>query len=730
MKPDTLMCVLEMLKPFRVRNGEVDVKGRAFEEFLPSQLRGKALGQFFTPRPVVDFMVDLAEVSIKDTVVDFSCGSGGFLIKAFETMQARVEELPSGIVKKMGTSRKAIMDAIRSDQLFGIDAEPRAARTAKMNMLMWGDGRRVVRGNGLDVVDHEGNAYSPAEYDPDEPDSGCSLILANPPFGSSEKDPNVLSRYVLGAKHVERSSERTEVLFLEKGLRLLRPEGRMLIVLPLGIFQTQSDQRVRDFLHSQCEIRALVSLPTHTFVQSGVQTIDACVAYIQKFTSEKKAAYDEKTSGLEQDAIRRLIRHDPDFNYSIFLGTAEFVGFEPSGRSIVKANEKTDLDLLLEDFANQADLELPSVDLFDVAKERYGDKSHKRSEQVVRGTTRGLKTSFSIRLSETEDRLDPPFYLFRHRATQLLDALDTLGDEVEESGIPFTPETDAERDEEYHVLSVGKDGVTAGEQRSGWEFKPEYRYQRVRTGDIVYNPSRINIGSIGAVPAEYEGDLVSPEYIVLRTRTLDADFFVDLIRSPFYRMYINMITTGSIRPRLYFRDVQQLRVPNVDEAKQAAIVERSRRVEFILRSARRKAEAEVESEIAALHSLVSARTIKPPSPSVEDVFMELAKAWRKKATAMSSVRSMSALPEYQQIVGMGDAVVPLLLSDLATNGPEHWFWALAAITRSNPVPGKAAGDLERMTEAWLRWGRKEGYPIVSRNQKRSSSRTSRKRATE
>ena len=70
----------------------MDVKGRAFEEFLPSQLRGEGLGQYFTPRPIVNFMADLAEISIHDVVTDFACGSGGFLIKAFEQMQRGVDD--------------------------------------------------------------------------------------------------------------------------------------------------------------------------------------------------------------------------------------------------------------------------------------------------------------------------------------------------------------------------------------------------------------------------------------------------------------------------------------------------------------------------------------------------------------------------------------------------------------------------------------------------------------
>ena len=80
------MCIiLDILNDnFKIKDSMEDVKGRAFEEFLPSQLRGKGLGQYFTPRPIVDFMIELADISLKDKVLDFASGSGGFLIKAFE----------------------------------------------------------------------------------------------------------------------------------------------------------------------------------------------------------------------------------------------------------------------------------------------------------------------------------------------------------------------------------------------------------------------------------------------------------------------------------------------------------------------------------------------------------------------------------------------------------------------------------------------------------------------
>lgn len=168
LSPSTTEEIVKRLKPFSLKSEDVDLKGRAFEEFLPTQLRGKGLGQYFTPRPIVDFMCELADISIKDTVMDFACGSGGFLIKAYEKMRAEADVLPDGTLRRLGTSRKTLIEDIKSRQIFGIDAEPRAARTARMNMLLWGDGKCVVRGNALDDKDSSGAPYAIQDYDPEQ----------------------------------------------------------------------------------------------------------------------------------------------------------------------------------------------------------------------------------------------------------------------------------------------------------------------------------------------------------------------------------------------------------------------------------------------------------------------------------------------------------------------------------------------------------------------------------
>ena len=93
---------------------------------------------------------------------------------------------------------------------------------------------------------------------------------------------------------------------------------------------------------------------------------------------------------------------------------------------------------------------------------------------------------------------------------------------------------------------------------------------------------------------------------------------------------------------------------------------------------------------------------------LEKTFHELADKWRSETGALSSITMKSIHPAYQRIIGMGQQAVPLILRELQRR-PDHWFWALFAITGENPVPPEDAGDIKKMTEAWIDFGKQQGY---------------------
>jgi hypothetical protein len=100
-------------------------------------------------------------------------------------------------------------------------------------------------------------------------------------------------------------------------------------------------------------------------------------------------------------------------------------------------------------------------------------------------------------------------------------------------------------------------------------------------------------------------------------------------------------------------------------------------------------------------------------PSIEDSlrFERLVEEWHGERDATSSVTDMAMCPSYQKLIALGAVAIPLILSKLRSEGdePDHWFWALRALTDFDPVPDQDRGQIEKMAQAWLRWGEQQGY---------------------
>jgi hypothetical protein len=114
-----------------------------------------------------------------------------------------------------------------------------------------------------------------------------------------------------------------------------------------------------------------------------------------------------------------------------------------------------------------------------------------------------------------------------------------------------------------------------------------------------------------------------------------------------------------------------------------------------------------EDRLEQLHKVVVHFT-KAINESGKGEFQSLAKEWHSETRFLSSTHKMAIHPAYQRIIGMGYSAVPLILQELKEE-PDHWFWALSAITGEDPVPSDQKEDLEAMSEAWLTWGEERGF---------------------
>lgn len=400
--------IVKELERYNLSATSDDVKGIAFEEFLGTTFRGE-LGQFFTPRTIVDFMVEILDPQEGETICDPTCGSGGFLIKAFEyireniekdveaykkeikdkffnegfeklteTEQEKITHKVNSILKKLNqdvdvpnksyskqteSEKQRRIAQLSANCIFGTDANPRMARTSKMNMIMHGDGHGGVHHHdGLINV----NGIFEERFD---------VILTNPPFGArvdknyklsetdkfydKEKIKEYKERYgdecvkrieelnnaidekqtVVERFNVGKFSTLTEILFMERCLNLLKKGGRMGIVLPEGVLNNANLQKVRDYFSSRAKILLITSIPSDVFIASGA-AIKPSLLFFKKLTDEE-------------------MQKKETFDYEVVMAQVEKAGITSTGAKCENELEKVAAEF--KDYRVQNNLWTPNI---------------------------------------------------------------------------------------------------------------------------------------------------------------------------------------------------------------------------------------------------------------------------------------------------------------------------------------------------------------------------------
>jgi len=284
--PDhVLYLVVDILEDISLKKTDLDAKGRAFETFLGEIFRGK-MGQYFTKREIVTFMVNMLDPDWNDWVVDPACGSGGFLLYAWDHVHKRLARDYAG-------DHDAILRLdweFSHKHIFGAEINERIARIAMMDMVIHEDGSsNIVRADSL----------GPWSVFPQDKiaEGRFSICLTNPPFGAVVNHQADLSRFQLGRG---RPSQKTEILFIERCLQLLKPSGKLGIVLPDGILTNSSLDYVRKCIEENARLLAVVSLPPHTFVPAGAG-VKASLLFLQKFSIQEKARFDSTAKRVRQE---------------------------------------------------------------------------------------------------------------------------------------------------------------------------------------------------------------------------------------------------------------------------------------------------------------------------------------------------------------------------------------------------------------------------------------------
>lgn len=484
----SFMAILKELEVIDFYDMTEDVKGVAFESLVGKTFRGE-LGQFFTPRQVVNYMIEVLDIREGEAVCDPCCGSGGFLIRAFEYVQDaidrdiqrqidKVKKSDSPVSEKQTRIAKLLKECDKNiagsrygklckDYFFGVDANVRMARTAKMNMIMHGDGHvGVYLHDGLlDVKNVTKDRFD--------------VVLINPPYGvhvdrtaKDEDGKNVFREYKV-------SQSAAELLFVERVINLLKPGGRAGLVLPEGIFTNTNLKSFRKLIEGRAKILNITAMPPTVFLASGAN-VKPNLLFIRKFTEKEQKQH--------------------ELNYNI---------------SVVKVNE------------NELETVAPQVRAF-------MDGKHIKDNESFRVVDRGEMIDWAVAPLFAAPKVS---FNSKYPTVKLSDILTTSDEKIQ-----------IQDDELYTRITVklnGK-GITQRDCVKGSEIGTKRQYV-VHTGQLVVSKIDGKSGAMAIVPEEFDGAIVTPDFPVfnININMVMPDYLLLVICHPAVLQRIMSTTSGS-----------------------------------------------------------------------------------------------------------------------------------------------------------------------------------------
>ena len=471
-------------------------KGKNLEKMVGGTFRGE-LGAYFTPREIVSFMVQMVSPTNQDVVLDPACGSGGFLIM---TLKYVLDDLRDGNPNLDAAEIYASLKAFAEKNVFGADINERMARVTKMNMIMHGDGHGgIYHAHGLDIGFAGGPPLSPGDV---------TCIFSNPPFAGREEDIAQLSKFYTTTNEDGLPVETHKVIpFVEHILSLLAEDGRAALVLPNGVFNSQSTpfRKLRQLIWAKSEVLAIVGLPHWVFFHTGCDV---------------------------QGALLFLRRTDqPRTDYPVHIDWADHVGYDSAGR-------KTGTN------------ELPEI----MERFRDGIEGHRFSAQDL----------------QARGRMDPLYYEpGDHQRVSNLEGAVPLTDlvvESEEVIVKRKNNSNAVRYVEVGDTDSASGAIVSWKNCLVRELPQRAKYI-VRPNMLLLPNHRNSIKagrSVVLVPPEHDGTVVTSRFIVLRPK-VPAVYLYHVLNLPIVKERMLGLVSGSSSTELKVAELSEVRVPLPEE---------------------------------------------------------------------------------------------------------------------------------------------------------------------
>lgn len=468
----------------------------------------------------MEFIVDGIDPKIGDKIVDPFCGTGGFLIYAFEAVSGKIKAQDFSDDEKGKWKYE-----LSNKSLFGTDWKERTSQSCKMNMMVHGDG-------SAGIFMHHGLVNVPGIIQ----DEAFNICLTNPPFGSTENDASILKEYELGKERAsqsdltprkERNSQSRLILGIERAIRLVKPKGWIGIVVIDGVLNNASTDYVREYIRENTYVRASISLAKETFEGYGARA-KTSILFLQKKETPNKDHSDlptffaiAKNTGYAANGSQIPGNELPDIlmEYKEYLrGETEY----KSGNCIVsRIDERLD-----------AEFYVPSI-------MRQGSDAIIHSQVAIDSVIAEISTDYkSVIKRNTEIGRDNAFITYA-----LGDILDEVGEKVR-----LNPS------EQYKQLGVRwwGGGTFVREEKFGDQIKAKTLYKAV-SGSIIYNRLFAFRGSFAILNKDHDDGYVSNEFpmFLAKPHVDNADtickYIVHCLNSPQYLSIVDKLSTGSTK---------------------------------------------------------------------------------------------------------------------------------------------------------------------------------------
>lgn len=525
--PHSVAYIVGELQNYCVSEAERDVIGDAFEVFIGPALKGSE-GQFFTPRNVIKAAVQILDPNPDEFLIDPACGTGGFLIVAIERVWQKI---------RLAAQRRKLSDAwikeesarVATKYFRGIDKDSFLAKVTKAYMAIVGDGRGgVFCENSLKPTAEWRSAMREKI-----PIDSFDVLLTNPPFGAKipVKGEDLLRKYDLGFKWKKQFSNnkidwvwsRTnkiakqvppQVLFIERCLHLLKPGGRLAIVLPDGVLGGDKIGYVAAFIKTQAKVLALIDCPVETF--APMVTTKTHIVFLAKKSVP-----------------------DTDSSYPVFMAIARKVGHNRKGRPL----PDDDFPVIA------ANYERLTVQHKKIAPTELGfvvDSKWLEDNLIVRRYLPEYIEALELITHSKEQTESLGMMKSRINTGANVGSSDYISSNV---GLPY-----------ILVSNITEEGITFSDLKY---VKPDVATKgtTVHSGDIVINRCGNDAGVAAVVPPDLDGAVLCGfAFRMVLKKEWDAHYVTAFLNSSLGRKQMLRIAAGSVLDHITKADLQKVRI--------------------------------------------------------------------------------------------------------------------------------------------------------------------------